>query len=150
MQKRQDTGKMKKEIISLSPEETFDLARSIGSGLKRGTVIAITGDLGAGKTLFAKGIALGMGIEDDVTSPSFSIMESYDSEIPLYHFDLYRIEYPDELDNLFFEEYWEGDGVSVIEWAENAGDRLPDRTIKISMQYSDEKTRRIIIEYPDN
>jgi tRNA threonylcarbamoyladenosine biosynthesis protein TsaE len=76
-------------------------------------------------------------------------MEIYEGPLTLYHFDLYRIEHERELDNLFFEEYWEGDGVSIIEWADRAMDRLPPHAIKIYLEYIDEDSRRITIEYPD-
>ena len=109
---------MTREHITTTESETFELGVSLGSHAARGDVFAITGDLGAGKTVLAKGIAKGMGVDDEVTSPTFSLLEIYERPLPLYHFDLYRIERTDELDHLCFEEYWEGDGVSVIEWAE--------------------------------
>ncbi|HPI24246.1 MAG TPA: tRNA (adenosine(37)-N6)-threonylcarbamoyltransferase complex ATPase subunit type 1 TsaE [Spirochaetota bacterium] len=120
----------------------------MGSHAARGDVFAITGDLGAGKTVLAKGIAKGMGVDDEVTSPTFSLLEIYERPLPLYHFDLYRIERTDELDHLCFEEYWEGDGVSVIEWAEHAAERLPANAIRIVIRQEDAATRRICIEHP--
>ncbi|PKL35495.1 MAG: tRNA (adenosine(37)-N6)-threonylcarbamoyltransferase complex ATPase subunit type 1 TsaE [Spirochaetae bacterium HGW-Spirochaetae-1] len=141
---------MKKEtIVTHSAEETLEFFREIGRQAKKGDVFALHGNLGAGKTIIAKGIALGMGIEDDITSPTFTLLESYEGPLPLHHFDLYRIERDDEFDNLFFEEYWEGDGVAVIEWAGNAGNRLPENSHRIFIDYIDENTRSITIEYPD-
>jgi tRNA threonylcarbamoyladenosine biosynthesis protein TsaE len=139
---------VKKELVTTSSEETFLLGERMGNDLKKGDVVALKGDLGAGKTIIAKGIARGMGIIDDITSPTFTLMETYDGRIPLYHFDLYRVENETELDLLYFEEYWEGDGVSVIEWADRAGSRLPDTTIHVNIEYINEFSRRIVIEYP--
>lgn len=140
----------KREISTGSSVETFDLGAELGRGARPGDVFALTGDLGAGKTILAKGIARGMGITDEITSPTFTLLEVYENPLPLYHFDLYRIGNPRELDSLYFEEYWEGDGVSVIEWADRAAGRLPENAVKIAMQYTGETTRRITIEYPDH
>jgi tRNA threonylcarbamoyladenosine biosynthesis protein TsaE len=139
---------MIEEFITTGESETLELGKTLGSHAQQGEVFAITGDLGAGKTILAKGIARGLGVADEVTSPTFSLLEVYEQRLPLYHFDLYRIENPDELDQLYFEEYWEGGGVSVIEWAERARDRLPARTIRIAIHQIDEDTRRITVEYP--
>jgi len=141
---------MKKTIISNSPEETFSLAEDLGKKINAPIVIALSGDLGSGKTIFTKGLAAGLGIEEDITSPTFSLMESYQGEKTLYHFDLYRIENLNEFDNLRFEEYWEGDGVSVIEWPEKAGDLLPEKRINVFIEYIDENRREITVEYTDN
>lgn len=138
------------EISSKSPEDTFEAGKALGKRTCRGDVFALTGELGCGKTVLAKGIARGMGIADEITSPTFTLLEIYEGYLPLYHFDLYRIEDSRELDNLFFEEYWEGDGVSVIEWAERAKGRLPKHTTHITLEYIDETTRRIRIERTDN
>jgi tRNA threonylcarbamoyladenosine biosynthesis protein TsaE len=140
---------VKKTFVTNSEEETFDLAAGLGRNARAGDVFALTGRLGAGKTIFAKGMAAGMGIIGDITSPTFNLMNTYEGEIPLYHFDLYRIE-EKELDGLFFEEYWEDDAVSVIEWADRALSRLPSGSITVTMEYTGANTRRITIEYPDN
>ncbi|MBN1500610.1 MAG: tRNA (adenosine(37)-N6)-threonylcarbamoyltransferase complex ATPase subunit type 1 TsaE [Spirochaetes bacterium] len=140
---------MKTEFLSESIEDTGKLAQEMGSKAKQGEVYALYGDLGTGKTLFTKNFALGMEITEEITSPTFTLLEEYDAEIPLYHFDLYRIESPEELDFLSFEEYWEGKGVSVIEWAERAQDRLPENTVKIYITYIDSCRRKISIEHPD-
>ena len=141
---------MKKIIISESCEETLQIAGELGSRALRGDVITLKGDLGAGKTVFARGIAAALGLDEEITSPTFSIMEVYGGTLPLYHFDLYRIEKSSELDELFFEEYWEGDGVSVIEWPERAEGRLPARVISVTIEYTGPEQRRITIEHPDN
>ncbi len=129
-------------------EETLDLAAELGRNAVPGSVFALIGELGAGKTIVAKGIARGMGITDEITSPTFTLMEIYEAAVPLYHFDLYRISSHDELDQLFFEEYWEGDGISVIEWADRALDRLPASRITVTIGYMNETSRSITIEYP--
>ncbi|MDY6933052.1 MAG: tRNA (adenosine(37)-N6)-threonylcarbamoyltransferase complex ATPase subunit type 1 TsaE [Spirochaetota bacterium] len=141
---------MKREIITYSEEETLLWAEGIGRNAKRGDIYALYGEIGTGKTITTKGIARGLGIDEDITSPSFILLEIYNNEIPLYHFDLYRIENDVEFDMLSFEEYWEGRGVSVIEWAERAENRLPYTAIKICIEWIKHNIRRIIIEYPDD
>ncbi len=122
------------------------IARRLGAEATPGTVFALTGGLGTGKTVFARGLAAGMGIDEEITSPTYTLLDVHEGRIPLYHFDLYRIEKSDELDRLFFEEYWEGKGVSVIEWADRALDRLPAGYIMITLEYLDETRRSITIE----
>ena len=139
---------MFKNIISNSSEETHTIGIKIGKSSKSGDVYGLYGDLGTGKTILAKGIAAGLGITEDVTSPTFNLLEIYEGRKKLYHFDLYRIESSIELDQLFFEEYWENDGISVIEWAERAENRLPANTVKIRIEYINDNNRKIKIEYP--
>ena len=141
---------MKKTIISSSSDETFSFASELGKNIQKKTIVALYGTLGAGKTIFAKGLAAGLGIVDEITSPSFSLLEVYEGNTAFYHFDLYRIDDPNEFLNLNFEEYWEGDGVSVIEWAEIAENILPKKRINVWIEYIDENSRRITVEYPDN
>ncbi|HRV15823.1 MAG TPA: tRNA (adenosine(37)-N6)-threonylcarbamoyltransferase complex ATPase subunit type 1 TsaE, partial [Spirochaetota bacterium] len=99
--------------------------------------------------ILAKGIAKGLGINEEITSPTFTLLEVYEAAIPLYHFDLYRISDDSELENLFFEEYWYGDGVSVIEWAERAMKRLSNDIFIIRLSYTGKNRRKITIEHPD-
>lgn len=140
--------KMKQKVISRSVGETMALAEGLGRKAVGGTVFALVGELGSGKTIFAKGLARGMGVTDEITSPTFTLLEIYAGRFPLYHFDLYRIERGDELDRLYFEEYWyDESGVSVIEWADRALERLPDGYIKIEISYIDEESRSISIEH---
>lgn len=141
---------MKRIYTTESVSETENLGAEIGRAAKPGDVIALFGELGTGKTAITRGIACGLGITEDITSPTFSLMEMHEGDIPLYHFDLYRIENDSEFNNLCFEEYWENDGVSVIEWAERAISRLPEERININIEYIDSKCRRITVEYPDN
>jgi tRNA threonylcarbamoyladenosine biosynthesis protein TsaE len=137
-----------KHITNL--EQTRQVAYELGLEAKPGTVIAFYGDLGTGKTVMTKEIARALDIAEDITSPTYTLMEEYPGKLPFYHFDLYRIENDAEFDFLCFEEYWEGQGVSVIEWAERAKERLPENTISIHLEYIDENTRSILIEYSDN
>ena len=141
---------MKKIYTTESVADTERLGTEIGRTAKPGDVIAICGELGTGKTALTRGIARGLGITEDITSPTFSLMEMHEGDRTLYHFDLYRIEDDSEFNNLCFEEYWENNGVSVIEWAERALSRLPEEKISINIEYIDPNRRRITIEYPDN
>ena len=139
---------MKRTVISRSVGETLALAGELGRNATGGSVFALIGDLGSGKTIVAKGIARGMGITEEITSPTFTLLEIYAGRSALYHFDLYRIERDAELDRLCFEEYWyDESGVSVIEWADRALDRLPAGYVKIEISYLDEDSRSISIEH---
>jgi tRNA threonylcarbamoyladenosine biosynthesis protein TsaE len=139
---------MKKKYISRSERDTLSIGQGLGKHAGPGAVFALFGELGSGKTVIAKGIARGLGVEEEVTSASFTLLEIYSGRVPLYHFDLYRIEKAAELDRLFFEEYWEGEGVSIVEWAERAGDRLPGGSIAIRIESINETEREITVEYP--
>jgi tRNA threonylcarbamoyladenosine biosynthesis protein TsaE len=139
---------MKKKYISRSAKDTLSIGQGLGHKAGPGEVFALFGELGSGKTVIAKGIARGLGVEDEVTSASFTLFEIYTGRVPLYHFDLYRIESAAELDRLFFDEYWEGEGVSVIEWADRALGRLPEGSVTIRIKSLNETEREIIIEYP--
>lgn len=140
------------EIVVKDSEETVRLGEIIGKSLKPGTIIALKGDLGAGKTVLVKGIALGLGVEDDPVSPTFVIMNAYEGRIPLYHFDLYRVSGADELSGIGFEEFLFGKGVAAVEWAERIEEILPGYTIHINIAIpendheSPETTRNIRIE----
>lgn len=141
---------MKKTVTTTTSDESFSLGKHLGASARPGDVFALSGELGSGKTILAKGIAEGIGITEDITSPTFTLLEIYESRLPFYHFDLYRIESDAELEQLYFEDYWEGNGVSVIEWAERAEARLPDTAIRIHIEYINSTTRSICIEHPDN
>lgn len=129
-----------------SPEETISFAEKIGKLLKKGDVIAYTGGLGAGKTTFTRGLAVGLGLGDNVTSPTFSLVNEYQGEnICLYHFDMYRIMGTDDLETTGFYDYPLEDSVFAIEWSENIADELPDNTIYINIKNVDENTRIITV-----
>lgn len=115
-----------------SPEETLRLGKSIGMMAVPGEVYALDGDLGAGKTVFAKGVAEGLGVEDAVSSPTFTILQEYrEGRLPFYHFDVYRVEDPEEMHEVGLDEYLTGDGVCLIEWAERIPELLPETATRI-------------------
>lgn len=117
-------------FISNSEEETIEIAKHIGAKAEKGQVYCLVGDLGVGKTVFTKGFAKGMGIEEHITSPTFTIVNSYEgSKMPLYHFDVYRIQDIEEMDEIGYEEYFYGDGISFIEWANYIEELVPEDAI---------------------
>lgn len=127
------------EIVTVSPEETKELGKKIAALLQPGDVIALWGDLGAGKTAFTQGIGLGLEIKKNITSPTFNIIKEYQGVLPLYHFDLYRIE--GDLEQLGCEEYFYGEGITIIEWPERAGEFLPAKRLEIHINKLGENER---------
>jgi tRNA threonylcarbamoyladenosine biosynthesis protein TsaE len=132
------------QIISKQPEQTKDFAKRLASFLKAGDVIALEGDLGAGKTTFTKGLAEGLGITRNVNSPTFTIIKEYQGRLPLYHMDVYRVE--DAFEDLGFEEYFEGNGVTVVEWAHLIEAQLPKDLLLLKLYLDDNGARRIVAE----
>jgi len=123
-----------KIIETYSEKETFALGASIGENAMPGAVYTLIGDLGVGKTVFTQGVAEGLQIDDNICSPTFTIVQVYDSgRLPFYHFDVYRIGDVDEMDEIGYEEYVYGDGVSLIEWANLIEEILPDTYTKIEI-----------------
>ena len=134
---------------STSPEDTKGLGFILGQEAKKGDIFCLTGNLGAGKTVFAQGFALGLGYEGQVTSPTFTLMNEYiGGRLPMYHFDLYRLEGgAEDLESIGYEDYFYGKGVSLIEWAELAGDAIPENAIWIKIdQVKNPKHRSIEID----
>ncbi|HLQ70493.1 MAG TPA: tRNA (adenosine(37)-N6)-threonylcarbamoyltransferase complex ATPase subunit type 1 TsaE [Bacillota bacterium] len=131
----------KHHVQTHSEEHTMKLAEKLASLLKPGDVITLEGDLGAGKTTFTKGIAHGLGVKRVVNSPTFTIIKEYSGELPLYHMDVYRLEDSDE--DIGFAEYFDGDGITVVEWAHFIEDYLPDDYLNVNMTYVDEHKRLI-------
>ncbi len=123
------------EIVeTYSPEETFEAGKKLGEQAQAGDVFALLGDLGVGKTVFTQGFARGLVIEEPVNSPTFTILQIYEEgRLPLYHFDVYRIGDPEEMDEIGFEEYTEGNGVCLIEWANLIEEILPPNTRVITI-----------------
>ncbi len=112
---------------TMSPKETFELGRKIGLEAKAGEIICLDGDLGVGKTVFTQGFAKGLGIDEAVNSPTFTIIQEYDEgRLPLYHFDVYRIGNPEEMYEIGYEDYFYGQGVCLIEWAKLIEELIPD------------------------
>ena len=131
------------EFLSRSVEETYDLAKMVADKCVGGEVIVLNGDLGAGKTTFTKGFAAALGISNDVTSPTFTLMKKYVGRLTLYHFDLYRIENADELEELGFDDYLgEKNAVCIVEW--NKFSDLVD-PIVIDISYLSETERKMIV-----
>ena len=118
-----------------SPEETYALAKSLGEQTKPGTVYTLTGDLGVGKTVFAQGLAKGLGIEEAINSPTFTIVQVYDEgRLPFYHFDVYRIGDIEEMDEIGYEDCFYGDGVCLIEWGELIKELLPEKRVELLIE----------------
>ncbi|MGI6733879.1 MAG: tRNA (adenosine(37)-N6)-threonylcarbamoyltransferase complex ATPase subunit type 1 TsaE [Anaerovoracaceae bacterium] len=132
------------ELYVKNEKEAEEIGVQLAERLVPGSVIALTGNLGVGKTTFTKAVAKGLGVTELVTSPSFTIIQEYRSgRLPLYHFDVYRIEDEEELYELGYEEYFYGDGVCVVEWADRIESFLPEDTIHIHIEYGAEENERI-------
>ena len=131
------------EYDSYSPEDTFEIAKKLGESVSSGDVFCLIGDLGVGKTLFSQGFAKGLGVEEYVNSPTFTIVQEYygtdERHLTLYHFDVYRIEDPEEMEEIGFTDMIYGDGVSLIEWADMISDILPDEYTRITIEKNLEK-----------
>ena len=126
-------GKMVTE--TRSPEETYELGRKIGLQARPGQVYTLTGDLGVGKTVFTQGVAAGLGITEPVSSPTFTIVQVYEEgRLPFYHFDVYRIGDVEEMEEVGFDDYISGDGVSLIEWANLIEEILPEHYTEIRIE----------------
>lgn len=131
------------EQITDTDNETKKIGTYLASLLERGDVITLEGDLGAGKTTFTKGIAEGLGVKRAVTSPTFTIIKEYDGVIPLYHMDVYRLEHSDE--DIGFDEYFFGDGVSVVEWASFITDYLPKERLMVKIEHINMDKRKLTL-----
>ena len=133
-----------RKITSLNVEETQRIAAALAKVVVPGTVIALEGDLGAGKTHFTQGLARGLGVGEAGTSPTFNVMSVYDQgRLPLYHFDLYRLEDALELEDIAFYDYVEADGVSCIEWAAKFPEEIPAQALWISITTREDNVRSI-------
>ena len=127
-----------------SPEETFAFGQCLATVLGPGRVVCLVGDLGAGKTLLVQGLAKGLGIEEIVNSPTFTILNVYETTFLIYHFDLYRLDYAEELFDIGFYEYTEAQGLSIIEWPDKFPSELPDEYLWIDIKSGDTLTQRIL------
>lgn len=134
-------------MLASSPEETQDAGRQLASSLEPGSVVCLYGGLGAGKTVFVKGMASALGIDPrDIISASFTIIAEYDSSPPLYHADLYRLDKGADLEDLGLYDYMDGEGITVIEWADRLPDVESEGAIKVNINLVSEDTREIIID----
>lgn len=132
-------------MVSNSAEETNLIGERLASLLEAGDVLTLEGDLGAGKTTFTKGIAKGLGVKRTVNSPTFTIVKEYEGRLPLYHMDVYRLEDSDE--DIGFDEYFNGNGVSVVEWAQFIEEYLPTNRLDIRIKYNGDSR---ILEFLSN
>lgn len=137
-------------IETHDPEETFEVGRTIGMNEKPGQIYTLTGDLGVGKTVFTQGVAAGLGITEPVNSPTFTIIQEYeDGRLPFYHFDVYRIGDLEEMEEIGYDDYFFGQGICLIEWAELIEEILPEKRIEVTIEKDLEKGfeyRKITIE----
>ena len=136
------------ELLSHSPEDTEDIGARLAEQLEPGAVVAFTGDLGAGKTAFTRGLARGLGIPDRITSPTFTIVNEYEGgRLPLFHFDMYRLSSAEELFDIGWEDYLDRGGVCAVEWSEHVEEALDGAVrVRIDRDPADEDGRRITIE----
>jgi tRNA threonylcarbamoyladenosine biosynthesis protein TsaE len=137
-------------VDTRSEEETIALGEAFAAGLRAGDVVALYGTLGTGKTRFIKGVCRGLGAGEHVTSPTFTIVNEYrGGAVPIYHFDLYRLKDVRELREIGFDEYLDGDGVCLLEWAERVREFLPARRFDVTLAFGpDERTRSVTIADP--
>ena len=137
-------------IETHDPEETFEAGRKIGMNAKPGQIYTLTGDLGVGKTVFTQGVAAGLGITEPVNSPTFTIIQEYeDGRLPFYHFDVYRIADLEEMEEIGYDDYFFGQGICLIEWAELIEEILPEKRIEVTIEKDLDKGvdyRKITIE----
>ena len=134
----------KYELVSKGTEETHAIAKKLGKLLQKNDIILLEGDLGAGKTTFTKGLAVGLDIVKTVNSPTFTIIKEYTGRLPLYHMDVYRVQ--DAFEDLGFDEYFYGGGVTVIEWAHLIEEQLPEYRLTISLYHEGNDKRKFILE----
>ena len=135
------------QFITNSPEETELLGRRLAQTLQGGEIIAYLGELGAGKTAFTRGLAAGLGYKGRVTSPTFTIVNEYEGgRLPLFHFDMYRLNSADDLFDIGWEDYLARGGVCAVEWSENVADALPENTVRVRIDRDGDTGRRITIE----
>ena len=126
---------MTEVIESLREQDTYDLGKKLGENCKPVYIILLNGDLGVGKTVFTKGFGKGLGIEEPISSPTFTIMQIYEQgRLPLYHFDVYRIADPEEMDEIGYEDYFFGKGVCLIEWASLIEELIPEHVTEIQIE----------------
>ena len=135
----------RKEFVSDSPEETYQIAKDFSSELKPGDIVALNGHLGTGKTIFVKGICAGLNAKQNPLSPTFSIINEYNGKYKIYHFDFYRIKDIEELYDIGYEEYFNDENICLIEWADMFPEILPPERIEIKIEFGEGETKRKII-----
>lgn len=132
-------------VFTNSSTETIELGARLGRLLEPGDFVALEGELGAGKTQFAKGVAAGLEVDPatPVTSPTYTILNIYQGRLPLYHFDLYRLESPEDVENLGFDEYFTGAGACLVEWPERLGEEIPSQVVTVTFAHAGGDGRKI-------
>ena len=133
-----------REFLTWSPEETEALGEKIAEKLTGGEVIALSGEMGAGKTALTRGIARGLGVAGGVSSPTFALVHEYRGRLPVYHFDMYRIESWDDLYSTGFFDYLDSGGVLIVEWSENIENALPESAVRIRLRRGGTDSQRIL------
>lgn len=137
-------------VETYTAEETFDLGRKIGQQACPGQIYTLVGDLGVGKTVFTQGVACGLGIQEPISSPTFTIIQIYEEgRMPFYHFDVYRIGDVEEMEEIGYDDYFFGEGICLIEWANRIEEILPENVIRITIEKDPEKGydyRKITLE----
>ena len=131
------------EIITDSAKKTMEVAKKYAEGLSAGDVVLLDGEMGAGKTVFAKGVAKALGVKEEITSPTYAYMNDYDGK--LYHYDCYRLSDGEQALALGLTDYFDGEGVCLIEWGDNIASVLPKRVKRVRIEIIDRKTRKIIL-----
>lgn len=131
-----------------SSAETFSLAARVGTILRAGDVVALVGDLGVGKTVFAKGIARALGIDEEVVSPTFTLVREYEAPLPLVHVDVYRLDHLQELHDVGFDELVGGRSVTVVEWGDRVGALLPAERLDVVLTHGDDDDDRVVVFEP--
>ncbi|OGF46786.1 MAG: tRNA (adenosine(37)-N6)-threonylcarbamoyltransferase complex ATPase subunit type 1 TsaE [Candidatus Firestonebacteria bacterium RIFOXYA2_FULL_40_8] len=131
-----------------SQAETVKLGEKLGKSLKPGSIVALTGNLGAGKTYLTKGIVKGLGLKSAVRSPTFVIMNIYPGKIPVFHFDCYRLKDETDMEKLGYEEYFYGEGITIIEWADRIPGIIPKTAVKVEFRIGKDNVRKISVNVP--
>lgn len=133
-------------ITTTTPEQTLDLGSTIGAAIEAGITILLYGPLGAGKTVLAKGIAAGLEVPDTITSPTFALIREYEGRLPLLHVDLYRLESPEQFDDLGLDDRLDGSAVLLIEWPERADGFLPPDAARITIEVNHDSSRTVAVD----
>lgn len=137
---------MKKTLYSSSPEETEKIGEDFAREAKSGTLVLLSGTLGAGKTVFVKGVAKELEIDEGIVSPTFTLVQEYQGKMKMHHLDLYRISGCDEFESMGGEEFLYSDGITLIEWAEKIEDMIPDGAVRVNIEILEDQRRKITIE----
>ncbi len=137
-------GGFMQKFVTNNAEETIELGRKLAEKINGGTVVAFFGGLGMGKTAFTRGMAKALNVSEEVSSPTFAIVNDYGGNPPLYHFDMYRVESWDDLYSSGFFDFYEAGGILAVEWSENIENALPENTIRVTIQRGDCDNQRII------